>query len=60
MVKRFDTSLGVEYRVSDWMYEFNVGSTCPELTEDNLNKCIADYLQMRFEDIEADCEEVIL
>ena len=58
-VKRRDTSFGVDYRISDGVYDFSLGNKCPELTEENLKDEIESYLQMRYEDIEADCEETI-
>ena len=55
-VKKHDTALGVEYRVSDGVYEFSL-SECPELEEYKLKCLIEDYMRLRFDDLLADCEE---
>ena len=49
--------VGVEYRISNGLYEFCYGSVCPPLNTDLLKAEMKDYLNMRLDNILADVEE---
>jgi len=54
-VKRHDNGfpIGVEYRVSDGLYECSLGE-CPELNIEAVTKLMDEYITMRYEDLRAD------